>query len=185
MAAYLAVLLVFFVSGFWHGASWTYVIWGLLHAFFRVSEMALRHPKKKLYKKLKINTKSSLFGALQTIWVFLCVCFTFVFFRADSVGQAFGILRRIGSNTHFGALFSADFFRYGLDEKDFTVAVIALVVLVAADWLVYKKKDIYHWVVTKPLAARWVLYWVLIFSSVIFGVYGPSYDAAPFIYFQF
>ena len=59
------------------------------------------------------------------------------------------------------------------------------VVLVAADWLVYKKKDIYHWVVTKPLAARWVLYWVLIFSSVIFGVYGPSYDAAPFIYFQF
>ena len=185
VAAYLAVLLVFFVSGFWHGASWTYVIWGLLHAFFRVSEMALRHPKKKLYKKLKINTKSSLFGALQTIWVFLCVCFTFVFFRADSVGQAFGILRRIGSNTHFGALFSADFFRYGLDEKDFTVAVIALVVLVAADWLVYKKKDIYHWVVTKPLAARWVLYWVLIFSSVIFGVYGPSYDAAPFIYFQF
>ena len=185
VAAYLAVLLVFFVSGFWHGASWTYVIWGLLHAFFRVSEMALRHPKKKLYKKLKINTKSSLFGALQTIWVFLCVCFTFVFFRADSVGQAFGILRRIGSSTHFGALFSADFFRYGLDEKDFTVAVIALVVLVAADWLVYKKKDIYHWVVTKPLAARWVLYWVLIFSSVIFGVYGPSYDAAPFIYFQF
>ena len=184
-AAYLAVLLVFFVSGFWHGASWTYVIWGLLHAFFRVTEMALRHPKKKLYKKLGINTKSGWFGALQTVWVFLCVSFTFVFFRADSVRQAFGILRQIGTNTHFGSLFSAGFFTHGLDEKDFAVALIALVVLAAADWLIYKKKDIYRWIVTKPLAARWVLYWVLIFSSVIFGVYGPSYDAAPFIYFQF
>ena len=185
VAAYIAVLLVFFVSGFWHGASWTYVIWGLLHAFFRVTEMALRHPKKKLYKKLGVNTKSGWFGALQTVWVFLCVSFTFVFFRADSVGQAFGILRQIGTSTHFGSLFSASFFTYGLDEKDFVVALIALAVLAAADWLAYKKKDVYHWVFTRPLAARWVLYWLLIFSSVIFGVYGPSYDAAPFIYFQF
>ena len=184
-AAYVGVLIVFFISGFWHGASWTYVIWGCLHALFRVLEMALRRPKKKLYKKLGINAKSRWLQVLETVWVFLCVCFTFIFFRSESLEQAFGVVGRIATQTHFSALFSGEFFSLGLDEKDFTVALIALIVLVVADWLVYHKKDIYHWVVAKPLAARWALYWLLIFSSVIFGVYGPSYDAAPFIYFQF
>ncbi len=184
-AAGFSIFVVFFISGFWHGASWTFVIWGLLHAFLRIAEILTKKPKKKLYKKLKINTKSKQFQYLQMVFVFLCVCFTYIFFRADSLSQALSIVRSIFTDTHITSLFQQSFFTFGLDVKDFVVAVVALAVLWCGDLLVYRKVDIYGWITAQKRPIRWVIYWLLIFSVVIFGVYGPSYDSAPFIYFQF
>lgn len=184
-APYFAVFVVFFISGFWHGASWTYVIWGLLHAAFRIFGMLTRKGRKKLYKKLGISTKSTLFRSGQTLWVFLCVCFSYIFFRAANLEQAVGVIGQIVSGTHIGTLFRPEFFSFGLDEKDFVVAVISLAVLWVADVLAYKKVDVYGWITAQKRPVRWLIYWALLFSVVIFGVYGPSYDSTPFIYFQF
>ncbi len=185
VASYVAVLTVFAVSGLWHGASWTFLLWGALHAFFRMGEMFLRRPKKKLYKKLHISVKSKWFQAVQTVFVFLCVCLTYIFFRSNTVSQAFSVLGSILTNTNPSLLFTSQFFSFGLDVKDAVVALLAMLVLVISDVLIYRRKDIYHTITRQPRPIRWIIYWILLFSIVIFGVYGPEYSVAPFIYFQF
>lgn len=184
-APYLAVFVVFLVSGFWHGASWTFVIWGLLHAAYRMIGMLTKKSRKKLYKKLGVPTGSRLFRGGQTLWVFLCVCFSYIFFRSGTLQQALGVIRQIFCNNHPATLFQSSFFTFGLDVPDFVAGVVALAVLLTADILRYKKVDIYGWITAQKRPVRWLLYWGLLFSVVIFGVYGPSYDSTPFIYFQF
>ncbi len=185
MAIYTAVITVFLVSGLWHGANWTFVVWGIIHAIFRVFEIVIKNPKKKLYKKLKINTKSKLFKFLQTITTFLLICFTYIFFRANNLSEAFSIIKSIMFTSDFSLLSAETFLSYGIDVFDLYAAVIALVVLFIADYLIYNSVDVYAFITKKNRLIRWVFYWVIILVIVVFGVYGPNYDAAPFIYFQF
>ena len=69
-------------------------------------------------------------------------------------------------------------------KKDFIVAIIAIAVLTAVE-LVSQKKDVIPSIVSKKLPLRWAIYILLVCAIVIFGVWGPAYDATPFIYFQF
>lgn len=72
-------LIVFFCTGLWHGAAWTYVVWGLYHGLFLIIETIAPKFTKKL-------------GVFRYVYVLLVVCIGFVFFRADSMGQAFTII---------------------------------------------------------------------------------------------
>lgn len=184
-ASYFAVIVVFLVSGFWHGANWTFVIWGIIHAIYRVVGMAIRKPKKKFYKKLSINTKSKIFKCMQTLTTFALVCFTYIFFRAETISQANNIICSIFTNTHISTLFTSNIFNYGIDVKDFIVAIIALIILYIADMITYKNIDFYSKITQKPRIVRWCFYWTIIFVILVFGIYGPNYEVAPFIYFQF
>jgi alginate O-acetyltransferase complex protein AlgI len=85
---YRNLLIVFLVSGFWHGAAWTYVIWGLLHALGIMLTRELE--RSKVYRE----RVPLLF---KQLWVFLYVCFAWIFFRADSMADAWLILGRIAT----------------------------------------------------------------------------------------
>ena len=78
----------------------------------------------------------------------------------------------------------AGFFSLGLDRPDTAVAVLAVAVLWAVD-LLGVKRDVRDELMKKPLVLQWAVYLLLIASIVVFGIYGPEYDATPFIYFQF
>lgn len=183
-ATYVGFLLVFIISGFWHGAKWTYVIWGLIHAFYRIFGAASRKKRRKLYKDLGIAKNEKLYNAGRMITTFVLVDFTYIFFRADSVGQAFRIIKSIFLKTNFSVLFSDTVFSYGLDRQDMVVAIIALAILWVVDVL-RSKTDLADKVLNAGLPVRWLVCIALIMSILIFGVYGPLYDATPFIYFQF
>ncbi len=184
-AIYTAVITVFLVSGIWHGANWTFVIWGLIHAIFRVFEIVTKNHKKKLYKKFNLNTKSKPFKFMQVIMTFLLVCFTYIFFRSENLTQAFSIIEKIFTNFNFNLIFTEEFFDYGLDIFDLYVAGVSLLVLFIADYLIYNSVDVYKFIIEKNRVFRWIFYWIVILVIVVFGVYGPNYDASPFIYFQF
>jgi hypothetical protein len=81
-------------------------------------------------------------------------------------------------------LFDGTLFQMGLDSKDFIVAVIAIAILFLVDYL-HTKGSVRGWIAKQNLAFRWTLYYAAIFSVLIFGIYGPGYNAAAFIYFQF
>ena len=184
-AIYLGVIVVFLISGFWHGANWTFVVWGIIHALYRVLEIALRKPKKQFYKAVHINTKSKFFHFTQVLTTFLLVCFTYIFFRAESISQAIQVIYAIIARTNISSLFTSNFLQYGLDIPDLVIAAISLVILFIADTWTYKGVDVYEKIVQKNRFNRWCIYWVIIFTILIFGIYGPNYDASPFIYFQF
>lgn len=178
------ILIIFLVSGLWHGANWTFIAWGLVHGLLLVLSNITAPVRKKIREKLKINTKNFFYRLYCTLQTFVLVCLAFVFFRANSISNALYAIKQMF--THFrGVGFSTDvLFSAGLDEKDFIVAIIAIAVLTAVE-LVSQKKDVIPSIVSKKLPLRWAIYILLVCAIVIFGVWGPAYDATPFIYFQF
>jgi alginate O-acetyltransferase complex protein AlgI len=86
---YRNILIVFLVSGLWHGANWTFVIWGLLHAVYQMLYLILRGSQSR-------NKKSSIVGKIMNIaTVYFLVCFAWIFFRADSLDSAFYYIQSI------------------------------------------------------------------------------------------
>ena len=183
-ATYWGFVLVFVVSGFWHGARWTYVVWGLIHAMYRVVGALTKKKRRKFYKKIGLTKCEKLYDFGRMFTTFLLVDFTYIFFRADTLPQAFSIVKSILFNTNISVLFTDVLFTYGLDEKDLIVALVSLAVLWIVD-ILQSKIDLADKILSMKMPVKWLVCITLILSILIFGVYGPQYDATPFIYFQF
>ena len=79
--------MVFLVSGLWHGASWTFVLWGVLHGTYQIVGAMTKKTRLRLYEKMKIRTDSKVFAMGQRLVTFVLVCFAWIFFRANSTGD--------------------------------------------------------------------------------------------------
>ncbi len=167
------VLVVFLVSGLWHGANWTFVLWGLIHGFFNILEDSL----KTFTKKFRNNF---IYRNLRRLITFIIAIISFVIFRSNNIGQAgeflLGILRRQGSTIDIDK---------ALYLKDAGVLLCALAVLLFVDIFTYNKIKLVDIIEKQALYIRWLIYLALIVVTVIFGVYGPGYSEIQFIYFQF
>ena len=95
---YLNVFVTFLVSGIWHGVTLNYIVWGMLHGFYQVVEIILRPAKKALIDKLEFDEDSVGVKGLGIIKTFILVTFTWIFFRAANISEAFDVI---------GAVFSA------------------------------------------------------------------------------
>ncbi len=171
------LLIVFLLSGLWHGAAWNFVIWGALHGFYLISEIATEPWRQKAEDILGLHRVPTLLHVGKTIAVFGLVCVGWVFFRADSLEHALYILKHVFSLRGFevGTLWSL-----GLPRFEMAVAVASIAVLFIVDWLnEYPVKIVEIAWSNQP--TRWALYLVGTYCVVFFGVFGR----VEFIYFQF
>ncbi len=174
------VMIVFLVSGLWHGAALTFVVWGFLHGFFQVIQILWN----KLNAQRLAEKGSFLPPWAAQIGTFLLLNLTWIFFRASNLEQAGTILTKIFTEWNGSLLTLETLEVLGLDLPDLIVGLIAVALLIGVD-IVSQKKDLRAWVMSIPLPVQWTLYLGLIVFIVVFGVYGPQYETAPFIYFQF
>jgi D-alanyl-lipoteichoic acid acyltransferase DltB (MBOAT superfamily) len=181
---YASLMVTFLISGLWHGANWTFVIWGGLHGVFQVMGGVLAKPRAKLYKKLKVDKTTLSFRFGQILTTFLLVCFSYIFFRANSVAAAFAIIARIPFTLRPWVLFDGTLYTLGLNQTEFTLTLFFIGVLTVGDLLQTKYK-VRETLAKQNLVFRWTFYLFAILTIVVFGVYGPQYNATPFIYFQF
>lgn len=183
---YLNLLIVFLVSGLWHGASWTYVIWGLLHAVYQIIGDITAKPKSALMKKWRVKTDSGSFKLMKTLITFTLVNFAWIFFRAESVGDAFAIISRIFTQFDPWSLMHGVFYEMGLSTQEMNILFVAIIVMLLADIIKFKRNErIDKFLQKQILPFRWgVLIFLLIFV-LVFGSYGPAFNAQDFIYFQF
>src|SRR5512133_3857717 len=91
---YLNLFIVFLVSGIWHGASWTYVVWGALHGFYMVAGLMTGGLRGRAWAALGLARFPVLTRVLSAAGTFSLVTFAWVFFRADDVAQAWDIVTR-------------------------------------------------------------------------------------------
>lgn len=183
---YLNLFITFAVSGLWHGASWNYVAWGMLHGFYRVMDEVLKRPKAFLEDKLKIRTNVFSYKFLWVAITFVFTCFAWIFFRAKSLSLAFIYIRNLFTRFNPWVLVNDELFTYGLDVKEIRILLIAVLVLIVFDIIRYKKglnpaeflcsQNYYFAVLTFAL---------LVVSVIIFGEYGVNFDSNQFIYFDF
>lgn len=178
---YINLLIVFLISGLWHGAAWGYVIWGGLNGIYQVMAELLLPIRKKCLDTFRINVTSILYRSFRIIGTFVLVDISWIFFRARGIRESINVI---------GNMLSAKAGEYSLselefDERELKCLIIALVLLFVVDLLCYIKKDIVGFIINKGFWFRCIVYVLLFWAVVLTGVYGVDYDASSFIYFQF
>ena len=180
------VMIVFLVSGLWHGADWSFAAWGGIHGFYQVAADFLKPYKEKLQEKLKIKTNCFSWGFLQTIVTFGLVVFAWIFFRSDSVIDALGFVKRIFVKPTPWLLFDGGIFGLGLDRVEMNILTVSIFLLLLVDLVRYKMKiTIDVFLMEQNLWFEWVAIIGIIIMIFVFGEYGPTFDSQKFIYFQF
>ena len=182
---YVNIFIVFLVSGLWHGAAWHYVLWGAIHGIMRVTGELTLKIREKIYNALHFRRDT----LAVTLWKMLCtfslVSVAWIFFRGESIRQSVDIFCNIFREYNPWVLTNGSIFELGLDAKEWNVLLVALLFLVVADCLRYCKMNLVELFMKQNLWFRWIIFYIGIMAVVLFGVYGPQYDAAQFIYFQF
>lgn len=170
---HLNVLIVFLVSGLWHGANYTFVLWGLIHGIFNILEDSF----KGITKGIRDNF---IYRNIRRVITFVVAVLSFVIFRSKNIGAAkaylLGILKR-----QAGSLDASIAFPY----EDTVILLIAIAILMVIDILIYNKVKLADNIERRSLIVRWPIYIFLLIATLIFGIYGPGYSEAQFIYFQF
>ena len=178
------------MSGLWHGAQWSNVAWGGLNGLYQVVGDILKPVRLKVLSALHINRESRIWSALRMVLTFCLIDFAWLFFRAPSFLTGVAMIRRAVTCLWPDALFtvgadgSLGLYTLGLDVADFWLAMACILILAAAD-IIKEKRPIRPYITRLPLAPRWIVYFACLYAILIFGAYGPGFDAAAFIYFQF
>lgn len=179
------LMVVFLTSGLWHGAQWSFVVWGGLNGAFQIIGEWLKSVRDWLNKVFKLNREALSHKIFKVMFTFGLINFTWIFFRANRFLDSIKIIKSILTTRNWWVFFDDSLFKLGLDWKDFMVLIFAILILLFADFCKYKGIKIREIVLKQELWFRWSFYIVAILAILILGIWGPGYDASAFIYFQF
>lgn len=182
---YFNLMVVFLASGLWHGASWHFVAWGFLNGIYQIIGEIMRPLRDGLVKLFHIERQVFSHRILKIITTFILVDFSWIFFRANGMKDALMIIKNIFTNQQVTALFDNSLYQMGMIEKQFRMIMMGIVILAIIDYFKYKKINIVEKITNQGIWLRWTLYFGFIFGVLVFGAYGPKFDVAQFIYFQF
>ena len=181
---YLAMFLMWFVVGFWHGGFLKYIIGsGLLHFCYIFLEQEGAPLWNRINRLLHIHTESAGHIAFQRVRTFLLVCSGFIFFRADSFATALHMYRAIGT-WNLSVFSMTGFTTLGLDLYDILVLILSLLLMFYVESL-QQKGSVRSMAAQQSLPLRWLLYLELFFIVLILGEYGSGFQAESFIYANF
>ena len=154
--------------------------WGGINGIYQIMENILNRKYKLPLISEKIGGK--MFKMLGT---FALIDFSWIFFRADNISSAFQIIRRIFMVNNMWIFFDGTLGTMGLDFKDMFVLFIALEILMFVSVLQYRNICIRDSIAKQNIVFRYIVYIVPLILIAVYGIYGASYDATSFIYFQF
>jgi len=181
---YLNTFIVFLVSGLWHGANWTFVIWGAIHGFYLVFALITKDIRGKFTKLIRLDTIPALNVFFQISITFILTNFAWIFFRANSVSDAFFIIKHsiTGLSANFSTLYHHTPMKLelGLPRSEILIGLVAVLLMEIIHIMQYRF-HIMDWIRSKPAYVRWGIYYAAIIIIVYYGVY----EKRQFIYFQF
>ena len=174
------IFVVFFVSGLWHGASWTFVVWGVLHGVYQIVGALTKKPRERIYKALKIKTESLAFVLWQRFWTFVLVCFSWIFFRANRFSDALLLIQRLFTEWNTG-FFTETLSSMGITVTAVLVTLLSVLIMSMLDTITNDEKIGESGTASRQYTALWILFVVAIAWCLLLSVGGAS----AFIYFQF
>lgn len=175
MRKYVNILIVFAVSGLWHGASWNFIAWGILHALYQIAGEI----KQQLFRGRGTVVKSCSTRIRKAVTTFLLVDFAWIFFVCDGLRHALSVIRQMMT------VFRTTTFDLGLNRANWFALLFGTAVMVIVDILHEKGRSVFSMFHRQEFWLRWVVYVGLVWAVILFGIYGEQYSAGDFIYFQF
>ena len=171
---YFNLFITFLISGLWHGANWTFVAWGALHGFYQIFAIWTKRFRDFITKFLGITKRKGLDDFIDILFTIILVCFAWIFFRANSITDAFLVIQRIFS---FIPAKQLNLFYF---TSDFYVAIGTIALLFSIE-ILEEKYNLWSKLQNIPKAFKWVLFIGLILSIFILG----KWEDIDFLYFQF
>lgn len=165
---YINLMIVFIVSGLWHGAAWTYIFWGFLHGLYQIIE-----------RKLNIKFKHNF---INVIINFVLVTIAWVFFRSSSMRDAIYVLTNIFKLNFTGII--SQLITIGFDKFDYIIIILSTSFIMILEYLNIKF-NILEKFENSSLFIRLSIYILIFFIIMIFGQYGPGFNNSQFIYLGF
>lgn len=182
---YVNLMIVFLVSGLWHGAAGTYVVWGFIHGVYQVIGGLTKPMRNQCNQIFALKPDSIGHKALSALITFILVDFAWIFFRAESLSAAIEMIKSMVHLGNISILWNGALYDLGIGFKSFLVLMFGIAVLLFADFMKYKGIQIRKVILEQELWCRWLCYLSMALFILVFGIWGGSYDAASFIYFQF
>jgi alginate O-acetyltransferase complex protein AlgI len=181
---YLNLFIVFLISGLWHGANWTFVIWGALHGLYLIIGIISKKFRSRFIGISGISKMPRLNYLIQVFITFTLVTFAWIFFRAKSISESFYIINKSLSyiynsfnNFIHGIPINSQF---EFPKKQVLIGIVAIALMESVH-IMQNKYNISTWIKSKPTFIRWCIYYVFVYIILFFGVF----ENRQFIYFQF
>ncbi len=183
---WINVLLVFGVSGIWHGVGLNYLLWGALHGGYQIIGSILKPFRQKCYQFMEIeNNKNGGARMLQIFITFQLVNIAWIFFRVTDIRQACYIVKTIFLHPTVSVLFDESLAQYGVSMRGLHVLGFFVILLLFVEIMNYRGIKLRDWINRQWLVVRWVIYLLGIIAVVVLGIYGVDYNASDFIYMKF
>lgn len=179
-------MIVFAISGLWHGASLAFVLWGVLNGIYQVAEDVVERLKMRLDSKAVYRTVSFSQRLFQTAFTFLLVTFAWLFFRSGELEVSLEIVRNMCRLDNWVGILDGSLGTEILGGQNYmNVLLGSILVLFIVDYQKYKGKDVAEIFFRQGWWFRTMVIMCMIFVILLYGCYGVSYTAQQFIYFQF
>ena len=186
VAPFIAMFIVYFLVGFWHGAEWKYVVYGIWNGLFIASGILLVDVYAKIRSKLNIHEDRFGWKFFQIVRTFLIISVGRIFSRAAGVRTAFSMIGSIVTGIANVEFLSWEFMeKLGLDKWNWLLLFATIVLLLIVDIQHEKGVSLRERLEERSVVFRILTVSLAITAIVILGVYGPGYDSAGFIYQQF
>ena len=174
---YLNIMIVFTVSGIWHGAAIHYLVWGVFHGllqvFYILFSTSVKVPARKYTR------------VCSWFVTFFVVNIAWIFFRAPDMGTAVKFISKMFSSFSSPIVSVAQLMQSGIDTKDMVLLLVALFVVIIVDLLRERHTGLEKTLESRRLTIKWLLMFGLFLLVLIFGRYGAGYESSNFIYFQY
>lgn len=196
---YWNLFLTFLISGLWHGADWTFVFWGALNGFYLIFAIVTENARNRLTSGIGLQRFPRLHKFLKVLTTFGLICFSWIFFRANSIGDAFYIVTHLFNGVgdfiwKYSHYLVADYFKIGPKPDksirevlmmgrsigEFQIALKAILLLELVH-LIQRYGSIRQRLSAKPAWFRWCTYYLLVMGIIMYGLQSSE----KFIYFQF
>lgn len=150
------LFITFLISGIWHGANWTFIIWGIIHGIYQIVGNVTNPLREWLYCRLQVKRDCFSFRLGQHICTFAFVSFAWIFFRADSISAAFEYILRMVSKLDIWNLFNNSIYNLGLDVLQMNILFVSFGIFILFDWYKFKTNtNIDDFLSNQNLAFSW------------------------------
>ena len=178
---YFNLLLTFFVSGLWHGANITFVVWGMFHGICQVIEDIFRMIFGKISDRIKNQAVARAWKGVNIFKTFILAAIGWVFFRASNISQAIQVLKASVKLDNVSAVLTGGIYNLGIDKMGLIMLGIAILLLFVVSIMRENGVNPIEWISSKHFVVRYATYWLIV-ALIIFSL---DLTGKEFIYFQF
>lgn len=175
------ILIVFAVSGLWHGANWTFVVFGLLHGLYIIFGIATQQVRQWLIAIIRLDRVPRFHHALQVTIIFAGTVIGFIFFRAQNVSDGWYIVANMPTNLSL----SIEYLMHSLSVLGASInaLLVTVVLTIFVLWCEYigRNSSLFAVLAEQKWQVRWLLYWGILGMMLLLS----ENTASRFIYFQF